>query len=82
MVKANKPSINASKTNLMVLGTPHMTSTKAREELNIMLDNMALEGVKFTKISWHAYRWLPDMEKSHKLHIQNYIKKYWCHEQA
>ena len=33
----------------MILGTPHMTSTKAREELNVMLDNTALEGVKFTK---------------------------------
>ena len=47
--KANKLSINASKTNFMTLGTPHMTSTKAREELNVMLDNTALERVKFTK---------------------------------
>ena len=47
--KANKLSINASKTNFMILGTPHMTSTKAREELNVMLDNTALERVKFTK---------------------------------
>ena len=47
--KANKLSINASKTNFMILGTPHMTSTKAREDLNVILDNTALERVKFTK---------------------------------
>ena len=47
--KANKLSINASKTIFLILGTPHMTSTKAREELNVMLDNTALERVKFTK---------------------------------
>ena len=47
--KANKLSINASKTNFMVLGTPHMTFTKAREELNVMLNNTAPERVKFTK---------------------------------
>ena len=47
--KANKLSINASKTNFMILGTPHMTSTKAREELNVILDNTALERVQFTK---------------------------------
>ena len=47
--KANKLPINASKTNFMISGTPHMTSTKTREELNVMLDNTALERVKFTK---------------------------------
>ena len=48
-LKANKLSINASKTNFIILGTPHMTSTKAREDLNVILDNTALERVKFTK---------------------------------
>ena len=38
-----------AKQNFMILGTPHMTSTKAREELNVILDNTALERVKFTK---------------------------------
>ena len=33
----------------MILITPHMTSTKACEELIVMLDNTALERVKFTK---------------------------------
>ena len=47
--KANKLSINANKTNIMILGTPHVTSTKAREDLNVILDNTALERVKLTK---------------------------------
>ena len=47
--KANKLSINASKTNFIILGTPYMTSTKAREDFNVILDNTALERVKFTK---------------------------------
>ena len=80
--KANKLSINASKTNFMILGTPHMTSTKAREELNVMLDNTALERVKFTKFLGV----LIDECLTWKNHIncisKNYIKKYWCHEQA
>ena len=33
----------------MILGTPHMTSSKACEDLNVILDNTALERVKFTK---------------------------------
>ena len=49
--KANKLSVNASKTNFMIMGTPHMTSTKAREDLHVLLDNTVtvLERVKFTK---------------------------------
>ena len=31
--KANKLSVNASKTNYMILGTPHMTSVKVRKDL-------------------------------------------------
>ena len=50
--KANKLSINASKINFMILGTPHMTSTKAREDLNVILDNTS----EIHKISWCAYR--------------------------
>ena len=47
--KANKLSVNASKTNYMVLGTPHMTSLKTCENFNIVLDNTVLERVKCTK---------------------------------
>ena len=47
--KANKLSGIASKTNYMILGTPHMTSTKIREDFDVTLNNTALERVKFTK---------------------------------
>ena len=34
--KANKLSVNASKTNYMILGTPHMTSGKSSDNSNIV----------------------------------------------
>ena len=34
-LKANKLSVNASKTNYMILGTPHMTSGKTRDISNV-----------------------------------------------
>ena len=40
--KANKLSVNASKTNFTIMGTPHTTSTKTREDLNVLLDNTVL----------------------------------------
>jgi len=47
--KANKLSVNASKTNCMVLGTPHMTSVKVQQDLGIKLDGTLLERVKHAK---------------------------------
>ena len=47
--KANELSVNASKTNYMVLGTSHMTSIKTHKDLNIVLDDTVLERVKCTK---------------------------------
>lgn len=47
--RANKLSVNASKTNYMILGTPHMTSTMTRNDVNMLLDNTVLERVKSTK---------------------------------
>ena len=47
--KANKLSVNASKTNFMIMGTPRITPTKTREDLNVLLNNTVLERVKFTK---------------------------------
>ena len=44
-----KLSVNTSKTNFMIMGTPHVTSTKTCEDLNVSLYNTALEKVKFTK---------------------------------
>ena len=46
--KANKLSINASKTNFMILGTSCMTS-KVQNDLNITLNNTDLEKVTSTK---------------------------------
>ena len=47
--KVNKLSVNASKTNYMILGTPHMTLVKVRKDLNVSLNNTTLERVRFTK---------------------------------
>jgi hypothetical protein len=44
--KANKLSINASKTNYMLLGIPHITSAK---QTDIILDNTILERVQHTQ---------------------------------
>ncbi len=40
--KANKLSVNASKTNYMMMGTPHMTSAKMQHDFNIILDDTML----------------------------------------
>jgi hypothetical protein len=47
--KANKLSVNATKTNYMILGTSHMTSVKVEHNLNVILDDSILERVKQTK---------------------------------
>ena len=41
--KANKLSVNASKTNYMILGTPRMVSNKDELNVNVILDSTALE---------------------------------------
>ena len=47
--KANKLSINESKTNYMLLGTPHMVSSKRKEDLNLILNDTKLQRVPKTK---------------------------------
>ena len=47
--KANKLSVNASKTNYMILGTPHMVSRLDELGTNVTLDDTNLERVKHTK---------------------------------
>ena len=37
--KTNRLSVNASKTNYMLLGTSHMISSKIQQDLNVILDN-------------------------------------------
>ena len=48
--KTNKLSVNASKTNYMILGTSHMTSGKIQQDLNVILDNTVLDRVSHTKV--------------------------------
>ena len=60
-----------------------MTSNKTREDWNVLLDNTALERVKFTKFLGV----LIDECLTWKYHIDcisktTYITKYWCHEQT
>ena len=47
--KANKLSVNASKTNYMILRTPRMVSTMDELNVNVILDSTALEKVTHTK---------------------------------
>ena len=47
--KTNKLSVNASKSNYMLLGTSHMTSSKIQQDLNVILDNTVLDRVSHTK---------------------------------
>ena len=48
--KANKLSVNASKTNYMTEGTPHITSReKKKNKLNVVLNDIILQRVKVTK---------------------------------
>lgn len=47
--RSNKLSVNASKTNYMILGTSHMTSKTTHNDLNVLLDDTILERVKSTK---------------------------------
>ena len=39
LFKANKLSVNADKTNFMILGTPKMTSFKSSQNFNITLND-------------------------------------------
>ena len=45
-----KLSVNASKTNYMILGTPHLVSKLDELGTNVNLDNTNLERVKHTKL--------------------------------
>lgn len=47
--KANKLSINTSKTNYMILGTSHMVSNVNLQNIEIILDETSLNRVKHTK---------------------------------
>ncbi len=46
--QTNKLSVTASKTNYMLLGTPHMTG-KRQDDISAILDNTQVDRVKTTK---------------------------------
>ena len=51
-----------------------MISTKTREDLNVLLDNTALERVKFTKFLGVLIDECLTWKITYILHIENYIK--------
>ena len=46
--KANKLSVNESKTNYMLLGTPHMVSSNKKEDFDVILNDTKLTRVSKT----------------------------------
>ena len=75
-------SVNASKTNFMIMDTPHMTSTKTREDLNVLLDNTALERVKFLGVlideclTWKNHIDCISKTISRNIGVMNKLKHY------
>jgi hypothetical protein len=84
--KANKLSVNASKTNYMVLGTPHMTAAvKIQQNLNIILDNTSLDRVDNTKflgvlidenLTWKCHIDCMSKTLSRNIGIMNKLKHF------
>ena len=70
--KANKLSVNASKTSYMVLGTKYKTS-RIPNHSNIILDNQILERVNNTKFLGLTI----DENFTWKIHIDNISKNQW-----
>ena len=75
-------SVNASKTNYMILGMSNMTSVKAQQHFTVILDDTVLDKVKYTKLSGV----LMDENLTWKCHIDCVSKtlsrnKFWYHEQ-
>ena len=49
-IATKRLSVNASKSNYMILGTPHMTSViKLHKDPNVSLNDTAFERVQYTK---------------------------------
>ena len=80
--KANKLSVNATKTNYMIFGTPKMTSIKTS---GIVLDSTLLERVKFTKflgvlidecLTWKNHIDCISKTISRNIGIMNKLKHY------
>ena len=80
--KANKLSVNASKTNFMILGTPKMSSVK---HIEIILDNTSLERVQKTKflgvlidecLTWKSHIDCVSKTLSRNIGIMNKLKHF------
>ena len=65
---ANKLSLNITKTNYIILQTP--SCKQSTKQLNIILNNHALQRVSDTKIPWRCYEHL-----SWKPHMEYWLKK-------
>lgn len=68
--KANKLSVNASKTNYMILGTAHKTAHVSSNAVHVKLDNTILERVQNTKFLGVTI----DENLTWKIHIDNISK--------
>ena len=83
--KTNKLSVNASKTNYMILGTSHMTSVKAQQHFNVILDDTVLDRVKCTKflgvlidenLTWKCHIDCVSKTLSRNIDIMNKLKYF------
>jgi hypothetical protein len=83
--KANKLSVNASKTNYMIMGTSHMTSAEKLQNINVLLDDTTLERVEYTKflgilidenLTWKNHINCISKTLSRNIGIMNKLKVY------
>ena len=83
--KTNKLSVNASKTNYMLSGTSHVTSSKIQQDLNVILDNTVLDRVSHTKflgvlidenLTWKYYIDCVSKTLSRNIGIMNKLKYF------
>ena len=78
--KANKLSVNASKTNFMVLGTPQMRKysqnvANANNESDVPNTSVILDGTELSRVK--TTRFL-DLQQTWKYHIDNITKTISC----
>ena len=77
--KTNKLSGNANKTNYLILGTSHMTSVKAQQHFNVILDDTVLNRVKITideNLTWKCHIDCVSKTLSRSIGIMNKLKHF------
>ena len=83
--KANKLSVNATKTNYMILGTPHMVGNIEERDLEVTLNNTLLQRVKSTKflgvliddcLTWKAHIDCISKTLSRNIGVMNKLKHF------